>query len=70
MKKKRFSTEQIAAVLQQALVEACGGVATPELATGVHSSRYVVPTRTLTTTAITDVPSPAVRLLRFLPCDN
>ena len=60
----------VAAILQQALVEACGGVATPELATGVHSSRYVVPTRSLTTTAITDVPSPAVTLLRFLPISD
>jgi hypothetical protein len=56
----------VAATLQQALVEACGGVATPELATGVHSSRYVVPTRTLTTTAITDVPTPTVERVRFV----
>jgi hypothetical protein len=60
----------VAATLQHALVEACGGVATPELATGVHSSRYVVATSSLTTTAITDAPSPAVSLLRFLPISD
>jgi hypothetical protein len=59
----------VAATLQQLLVEACGGVATPELATGVHSSRYVVPTQTLTTTAITDVPT-AVERLRFVPISD
>jgi hypothetical protein len=60
----------VAGTLQQALVEACGGVATPELATGVHSSRYVVATQTLTTTAITDVPTSAVERLRFVPISD
>ena len=57
----------VATQMQDAFVEACGGVASPALATGVHSSRYVVDTQTLTTTAMADVPVPAVRRVRFVP---
>jgi hypothetical protein len=60
----------VGAELQDAFVQACGGVARPELSTGVHSSRYVVSTQSLTTTAMVDVPVPQVRQVRFVPVDD
>jgi len=57
----------VGAQIQDAFVQACGGVAQPELSTGVHSSRYVVGTQSLTTTAMVDVPVPQVRQVRFVP---
>jgi hypothetical protein len=57
----------VATTLQNAFVTACGGVANPELATGVHSSRYIPATQSLTTTALVDVPIPAVQRVRLVP---
>ncbi len=57
----------VASELQTAFLEACGGLAAPDFATGVHSSRYVVAGQTLDTTAIVDVMVPAVQQVRFAP---
>jgi hypothetical protein len=54
-------------ILQDAFVQACGGIAEPQLSTGVHSSSYVVGTQTLTTQVLVDLPTPAVQRVRFVP---
>lgn len=57
----------VASELQTAFLEACGGLATPQLRTGVHSSRYVVGAQSLDTTVNVDFPLSAVQQVRFAP---